>query len=473
MSHGRPSPRPGELYNQYGPPKPPMGYAYGYARSEAGGTRPGRPPQRYPMAEPPYWGASSRPAQRPPGYAGSSYQSSGPALAPPSSSSSSSSSGRWYNREPPSGGGGYRGPAQSDYNYPSSSRPSAMTDDRNPSSGFRKPPFPSSRRLDARDRPSQQPHMGLPPRRSNQRPLTPEQYYNHPDEAQPDQPQASTEAEGSWSWNVIKKTVWGDSLTDANQSQAMPPHSEHDQAPGEQNQENQNSLWAKLANVGATIQKKLHNDEGYASDCTDYEGESHLTRIMKKYYVEKAESAYDLPKWLFTAAELQEAKSHIQESQYSHPPSQRGGRQAEPRMGGRGALDDIFAAVDESRGGGRGHARQGSDSTKHSYDSGYGSSAEPARRRRGRYEEKEVDYAPSPFRNRADPIPAPRPPPGQQRSYNQPPPRQYQDARRPPPRVAAPPTTMDYFPRSGQNERYPMPAAGPPPVSHSGRRYVR
>jgi hypothetical protein len=42
------------------------------------------------------------------------------------------------------------------------------------------------------------------------------------------------------------------------------------------------TIWAKLATVGATFQKKLNNDEGYASDASDYEGESHLIRIMKK-----------------------------------------------------------------------------------------------------------------------------------------------------------------------------------------------
>jgi len=96
MSYARPSPRPGELYNRYAPPRPPPmeNVYYAYSRSEAGGTRPGRPPPRYPMAEPYYRGASTRPAQRPSGYANSSYHA--PGSPPPST--------RRYNNEPSQGG---------------------------------------------------------------------------------------------------------------------------------------------------------------------------------------------------------------------------------------------------------------------------------------------------------------------------------------------------------------------------------
>ncbi|OAV95452.1 hypothetical protein PTTG_26623 [Puccinia triticina 1-1 BBBD Race 1] len=474
MSYGRPSPRPGELYNQYGPPRPPMGNAYGYSRSEAGGTRPGRPPQRYPAAEPYSRAASSRPAQRTPDYAGSSYEARGP--PPP---------GRRYNNEPSRG---YRD-QESDY-HSSYSRPSAMTD-------VRKPPSSATRRPDARDHHQHNPDFrNGPPRRGN-RPITPEEYYSDPGEADQAQPptQASTEAEGSWSWNNLKKTVWGNSTTDASQPREMAPSPEHDQAPGDRQQEQQNTIWAKLATVGATFQKKLHNDEGYASDASDYEGESHLIRIMKKHHIEKAESARDLPDWLFSDAELKEAQSRVQDSQYTNHAGNRPGRYeshgeaGSQRQGGRAGLDDIFAAVDEGRGG---HARQDSGSTKHSQDSGYGS-AEPARRRRGRYEDA-AEYAPKapPGRNRLEQMPSRHPPPAQ-RAYNPPPPshhyddrsRQYPDPRRyegsrkpapAPPRVA-PPTTVDYFPPSGQNDRYPTPSKAKSPSypssSSTARRYAR
>ncbi|KNF02420.1 hypothetical protein PSTG_04327 [Puccinia striiformis f. sp. tritici PST-78] len=475
MSYGRPSPRPGELYNQYGPPRPPMGNAYAYSRSEAGGTRPSRPPQRYPAAEPYYQGASSRPAQRPHDYAGSSYQTRGP---PPS--------GRRYNNEPPRGHRDYEPD-----NYSSFSRPSAMTDDRNP--GPRKPLSSATRRPDARDH--HQPNAGYshgPPRRGN-RPITPEEYYPDAGDAEHAQPhvQGSTEAEGSWSWNNLKKTVWGNSATDTSQPREMSPSPENDQVPSDRHQEHQNTLWAKLATVGATFQKKLHHDEGYASDASEYEGESHLIRIMKKYHIEKAESANDLPDWLFTQAELRQAQSRIQDSQYTNHAGNRPGRH-EPhegsdhqRAGGRAGLDDIYAAVDESRSG---HARQDS---KQSHDSGYGSSAEPPIRRRGRYE-REAESAPKapPGRNRLEQMS--RHPPPAQRAYNQLTPSQYDDrprqyhdtrrtegARQPPPapRMAAP-TTVDYYPPSGQDDRYPTPASKtrspyPPAPSSTGRRYVR
>ncbi|KAA1105045.1 hypothetical protein PGTUg99_013803 [Puccinia graminis f. sp. tritici] len=494
MSYGRPSPRPGELYNRYGPPRPPpppMGNAYGYSRSEAGGTRPGRPPQRYPAAEPYYGGASSRPPQRAADYAGSSYQDYGPPPRP---------SGRRYNNQASRG----RHDLESDY-HSSFSRPSAMTDDR--TSGFRKAPVSATRRpSDARDNYQQQ-YSGYsdgPSRRGN-RPISPEDYYSDgeaADGAQP-HPHGSTEpAEGSWSWNNLKKTVWGNSTTDASQPREMSPPPPKDLAPGDhRHQENQNTIWAKLATVGATFQKKLNNDEGYASDASDYEGESHLIRIMKKHHIENAESMYDLPDWLFSPAELREAQSRLKDSQYTNHSSQRAEEryesQGEPvpqRTGGRGGLDDIFAAVDEGRGG---HARHDSGSTKHSQDSGY-ASAEPPRRRRGRYEEQ-AEYAPAkapPGRNRLEQQTAyNRQPSSQaaQRAYNPshyddrarqyPDPRRYEgSARKPAPapqRVVAPPTTVDYFPPSGQNERYPTPSSSKAKSpsyassSNTARRYVR
>jgi len=464
MSYARPSPRPGELYNRYAPPRPPPmeNVYYAYSRSEAGGTRPGRPPPRYPMAEPYYRGASTRPAQRPSGYANSSYHA--PGSPPPST--------RRYNNEPSQGG--YWGLEPDYHHHPpfSSSRPSAMSStNRNP--GFRQAPSSASRRPDVRDRPQQFYSSFSPnnkPTRRGNRPTTPDDYYgDDADEAGHSQPRAATqEADGSWSWNTIKKTVWGNH--DASQSsQRIPPPPDNDQsAPGDQNPENQNTIWAKLANVGASFQKKLTQDEGYASDASDYEGESHLTRIMKKYYVEKAESAHDLPPWLFTPSERQEAESQMTRPQHSthhggREPGRRSepGRSTEPR---RGALDDIYAEVDERR---KGHGRQDS---KYSQDSGYGSSSSPARPRRGRYED-EPEYAPA-APSRRDQMPGRRPPPSQH-AINPSSSRQYQQQHpRRPLRPAAPPTTVDYFPPSGQNDRYPSPAAR----SHAptpGRRYDR
>lgn len=433
---------------------------YAYSRSEAGGTRPGRPPPRYPVAEPYYRGASTRPAQRPAGYASSSYQAPGP--PPPST--------RRYNNEPSEGGSWGLEPDYPHHPSLSSSRPSAMrTTNRNP--GFRQNPSSASQHPDVRDRPQQfyssfSPNNG-PTRRGN-RPTTPDDYYgDDADETGHSQPQVPTKgADGSWSWNTLKKTVWGHhSPTDASHSSQgiPPPPPDMDQlAPGDQNHENQNSLWTKLANVGASFQKKLTQDEGYASDASDYEGESHLIRIMKKYYVEKAVSAHDLPAWLFTPSERQEAEVQMRGSQSStrhggHEP----GRMIEPR---RGALDDIYAEVDERR---NGHGRQDS---KHSYDSGYGSSASPARPRRGRYED-ELEYVPASASHR-DLMPGRRPPPSQH-AINPPSSRQYQQDPRRPIRPVAAPSTVDYFPPSGQNDRYPSPAGKSHPPTSSGRRYVR
>ncbi|KAI9615560.1 hypothetical protein H4Q26_011501 [Puccinia striiformis f. sp. tritici PST-130] len=373
MSYGRPSPRPGELYNQYGPPRPPMGNAYAYSRSEAG--------------------ASSRPAQRPHDYAGSSYQTRGP---PPS--------GRRYNNEPPRGHRDYEPD-----NYSSFSRPSAMTDDRNP--GPRKPLSSATRRPDARDH--HQPNAGYshgPPRRGN-RPITPEEYYPDAGDAEHAQPhvQGSTEAEGSWS-GTISRRLSGAILRQILANQGKCRHLQKMikfLVTGIKNIK-VNTLWAKLATVGATFQKKLHHDEGYASDASEYEGESHLIRIMKKYHIEKAESANDLPDWLFTQAELRQAQSRIQDSQYTNHAGNRPGRHEShegsdhQRAGGRAGLDDIYAAVDESRSG---HARQDS---KQSHDSGYGSSAD---HRFGGVDDTSMS----------------RHPPPAQRAYNQLTPSQYDD----------------------------------------------
>lgn len=48
------------------------------------------------------------------------------------------------------------------------------------------------------------------------------------------------------------------------------------------NGDGSDTLWSKIALVGASLQKKIVGEDGYASDATDYEGDSHLIRIMKE-----------------------------------------------------------------------------------------------------------------------------------------------------------------------------------------------
>ncbi|CAH7672289.1 hypothetical protein BY996DRAFT_7477435 [Phakopsora pachyrhizi] len=175
---------------------------------------------------------------------------------------------------------------------------------------------------------------------------------------------------GAWSWNNLKKTVWGEgeekeSTTKDNQAQP-------------QEGEEQNTIWSKLAFVGDKIQKKINGDEGYASDATDYDGESHLTRVMKQYHVEKATSRKDLPDWLFTAEEIRQA-----DSKFNEQPQRRRmnsldsltnyDEEQDKRPKG---LSDIFDSVNQER---NDRSQPSSRRAKQSFDSGYGSSTSSAR----------------------------------------------------------------------------------------------
>lgn len=523
MSYGgRPAPRPGELFN-YGPPRPSRGnFNTAYARSEAGGSRL-PPPQRPPYPEPSYHHPTAS-VQRPPQR---SYGN--PQYYPPPSAPS-------YNRAPPSNGPynnfSSSSSSSSEYGYPPSSfmpprRPSIpnMRDDR--SRPARELPSSNDRSYDFRDDhysgrdPRQRPNNYSSPPQRGYRPSRSEASYS--DDEQPaqsnQQQQGSGEAEGAWSWNTLKKTVWGDSTKDASQSQDQYPTPE-DQVPAD----SQNTLWARIANVGASFQKKINGDEGYASDATDYEGESHLIRIMKKHHVENAESAHDLPDWLFTQEELEEAYSGKIDRSLNDPYRAGNGRRGRHDLdddgddgysdgvgrgerGGGGGLSDIYESVDRNRAGY--HSREPS---KQSFDSGYGSSS--ASRRPKRFEDEPIDRFEEqlpPGRNRMGSQHHPRPP-SPNRSYrsqsNEPfrrpmnpmgPPSSNSEFRsisgggrsmagggrrfdpnpqpfRPIASGPSPKSTYDYSRPSGQDDRYPSPQPKfrpPPPLSSSGMRPQR
>ncbi|KAH8922816.1 hypothetical protein BT69DRAFT_1319904 [Atractiella rhizophila] len=73
------------------------------------------------------------------------------------------------------------------------------------------------------------------------------------------------------------------------------------------NEKGGSKMWDSLmTNVQRTVKraKDKYVDGRADSDASDYEGESHLTRIMKEHHVSKATKTSDLPRWLFSDAEL-------------------------------------------------------------------------------------------------------------------------------------------------------------------------
>ncbi|MBW0510376.1 hypothetical protein O181_050091 [Austropuccinia psidii MF-1] len=192
------------------------------------------------------------------------------------------------------------------------------------------------------------------------------------EDIQQDKPPTQPEDQGIWTWNSLKKTVWGESNTTAKNSD------ENQASDGQTEQGGQdyhNTLWGRLANVGSSIQKKINGDEGYASDASDYEGESHLIRIMKRYHTEKAESKDDLPDWLFSEAELNAINiENVGRKNIDRSERNQERRQEQNRPSG---LKDSFDSVN--------FQRSSSPRTKQSFDSGYGSSASSLKSREARY----------------------------------------------------------------------------------------
>ncbi|EGG00719.1 uncharacterized protein MELLADRAFT_93050 [Melampsora larici-populina 98AG31] len=206
-----------------------------------------------------------------------------------------------------------------------------------------------------------------------------------------DQPTEEPEVEApetnpsKWGWESLKKTVWGEEKQQAQKSAETPEAQPDDQS---------NTIWAKLATVTTTIQKRIVGvDEGYESDATDYDGDSHLIRIMKEYYANNAESARDLPTWLFSKEEINFADSARRLA--NNPESEPRGTPRAPRGEDRprpGALADIYNSVPEPahQRHQRGYPKSPRNNT--SFDSGYasGPSPPPNRRKYGRDEQFET-----------------------------------------------------------------------------------
>lgn len=226
-----------------------------------------------------------------------------------------------------------------------------------------------------------------------------------------DEPPVEPEAEvaesnqSKWGWETFKKTVWGE-----DKQETQTPL----ETPEAQPEEQSNTLWAKLATVTTTIQKKIVGvDEGYESDATDYDGDSHLIRIMKEYYANNAESTGDLPTWLFSREEINSADvgrrlaSKPESEPRETPRAQRGENRPRP-----GALADIYDSVPEpaQQRHQRGYPKSPRNNT--SFDSGYASGPSPPPNRR-KYARDEDFETPAPVgRNRLARNPI-TPPPSQ------------------------------------------------------------
>ncbi|KAI8143629.1 hypothetical protein BJV82DRAFT_611181 [Fennellomyces sp. T-0311] len=68
---------------------------------------------------------------------------------------------------------------------------------------------------------------------------------------------------------------------------------DHHKLPWAKNNEtNTGKLWGKLMD---SVQNKLHEDDGPESDASDWEGESHVSRVLREHYEKRRQP---LPRWL-------------------------------------------------------------------------------------------------------------------------------------------------------------------------------
>ncbi|KAH9811291.1 hypothetical protein DFH28DRAFT_465600 [Melampsora americana] len=284
------------------------------------------------------------------------------------------------------------GPARSDAGYgPPSRRIGRSRDEEYAASdyGDRRRPPPSLREKRP-DLPNSRSTPTPPTRRSKPH------YHDHDDY---DEPPVAPEAEASeanqstWGWETFKKTVWGEEKQDTHAPAETPEAQPDDQS---------NTIWAKLATVTTTIQKKIVGvDEGYESDATDYDGDSHLIRIMKEYYANNAESARDLPTWLFSKEEINSADAARRLA--NNPESEPRGTPRAPRGANTprpGALADIYNSVPEPAHQRHQRGYPKSPRNNHSFDSGYASGPSPPPNRRKYVRDEEFDTPAPVGRNR-------------------------------------------------------------------------
>ncbi|KAG0149983.1 hypothetical protein CROQUDRAFT_39000 [Cronartium quercuum f. sp. fusiforme G11] len=268
-----------------------------------------------------------------------------------------------------------------------------------------------------RQRPSGSSRAGKLELSSSRRPPPPRQHvkpeYEYADEdvvptpAYAPEEIESTQASSGWGWDAWKKTVWGEEKqgvqNEPSLSDRPPPEGETADQP--------DTFWAKIATVGASLQKKIVRvDDGYASDATDYDGDSHLIRIMKEYHIEKAQSTRDLPTWLFSAEEISsaDARARLHNDAATHPPGLTRARSHGSESRRPGALADIYDSVPDSNVQRHQRGYPKSPRNNHSFDSGYASGPSPPPNRRKYARDEETYQPPQPIgRNRLAKKPAP------------------------------------------------------------------
>jgi len=196
--------------------------------------------------------------------------------------------------------------------------------------------------------------------------------------AMPQMPQMPTTMTAEKGWNTIRQAVTGWTTSPSIESSSSSPYlqrSASQQSNSYQQQETEGEgMWMKIYSAvqsgTANLKSRIGGEDGYESDKDGYEGESHLTRCLKEYYVSKAAYERDLPAWLFTSEQRSTSRSWetstINSARPTNAQSSRPSQQPYQQSSQSSSLRDIFDNTQPQ-------SQLQQPVRKASYDSGYSS----------------------------------------------------------------------------------------------------